>query len=230
MSHIDNELDYLREMSIEMLELVKSQLEKSKTALIDFNIDLAEEIVRTELRVNALELNIDKECENIIALHQPVATDLRFILATLKSVSDIERIGDHADGIAKSIIDRKDPYKLELLKAIRIESMFDFTIEMFDDIITSLTNKDTEIARKVFKKDKELNEHFRSSKKIIGEELTRVPDSGITLLALFSVIAKLERTGDLLTNVGEEIIFYIDAEILKHKKKNKKIRKEINEQ
>jgi phosphate transport system protein len=229
MNHLDTELQYLRELSIEMMELTREQLQKSKLAVIDYNLDMAEEIIRTELRVNALELTIEKECENIIALFQPVATDLRFVLSVFKSVSELERIADHADGISKMLLERSGPFNAETLKLLRIEEIYNVALDMFDNVITSLATQDSDLARKVFKKDKEINKAFRSSTILIGQEIKKPDNEGSDLLMLYSFEAKLERTGDLLTNVAEEIIFYLEAEVLKHRKKNKKILKRMEE-
>lgn len=227
---IDKELENLKELNVEMMLLTKSQLEKARQAIFEFNTDLAEEIIRVELRVNAEELNIEKECENIIALYQPVATDLRFMLAVIKSVSDLERIADHADAIAKMLLDRSEAFDKRTLEVIQLKEMFDKAFEMFDDVIDALTTHNTALARKVFKKDKDLDKIFKVAVKNIGAELSKADGhkKGLDLLSLYSVLAKIERTGDLLTNVGEEIVFYLDAEVLKHKKKNKKIQKFID--
>src|SRR5262245_40311532 len=101
MTHLDIELRQLKAEAIEMYDLVASQLKKSKNALINFDKELAREVNFNERRVNALELKIDKDCENIIALFNPLAVDLRLVLAVLKINSNLERIGDIADGIAR---------------------------------------------------------------------------------------------------------------------------------
>ncbi|HET6991506.1 MAG TPA: PhoU domain-containing protein, partial [Bacteroidia bacterium] len=105
MSHLDNEIHLLKEELIEMQRTVRSQLTKCKNALIHFDTDLAKEVLANEKRVNALELKIDRDCENILALLNPVAVDLRFILAALKINSNMERIGDNAEGIARYVLD-----------------------------------------------------------------------------------------------------------------------------
>lgn len=219
MNHLDSELLYLRDLAIEMMELVRDQFEKSRKALIGFDLDLAEEIVRAENRVNALELNIEKECENIIALFQPVATDLRFVLSILKSVSELERIGDHADGIARFLLDRQKAYEGMLLEESRVSEMYLLTLNMFDDIILSLRNKDSERARRVFKKDKEVNRLFRKAVDFLAQVKSEQHEESRNILILYSTVARLERTGDLLTNIAEEIIFYLEAEVIKHSRK-----------
>ena len=101
MTHLEIELANLKTEVVNMWTMVRSQLAKSKEAVAANDRDLAHEIVQTEKRINALELKIDKDCENIIALFNPVAVDLRFVLANLKINSNLERIGDIAEGIAK---------------------------------------------------------------------------------------------------------------------------------
>src|SRR5689334_81547 len=104
MTHLEEELASLKTEITEMWLMVISQLHKTKEALIQFDKDLAREVVATEKRVNAQELKIDRECENIIALFNPVAVDLRTVLAILKINNNLERSGDIAEGIAKYII------------------------------------------------------------------------------------------------------------------------------
>lgn len=227
-THFEKELDYLKEITIEMMELVKIQLEKAKISLFEQDLDLAEEIIRNEQRVNALELNIDKECENIIALFQPVATDLRFIISVYKSISEIERIGDHADGIAKVIRNKEKKFSQEILNAIQIKNMFDISIEMLVDITTAFDDLNTDIARKIFKKDKELDKTYSAAKKALIDLIGKPDMPGEDILILHSILSKLERTGDLLTNVAELIIFHLDAEVIKHRKKRKKGKSSAN--
>src|SRR5204862_2736721 len=110
------EIKRLKDEAVEMFELVISQLRKSRTALLSFDKDMASEVTFNEKRVNALELKIDKDCENIFALMNPVAIDLRFVLAVLKINSNLERIGDISDGIARYVVESSDPFDETLLK------------------------------------------------------------------------------------------------------------------
>ena len=115
MTHLEIELQSLKSEMIEMFGLVLSQIEKSKESLVRLDKDLAREIMVNEKRVNGFELKIDRDCENIIALFHPVAVDLRFVLACLKINSNLERIGDIAEGIARFILEIKmEPEKNSL--------------------------------------------------------------------------------------------------------------------
>ncbi len=225
MISLDQHREGLNQTGLEMLNLCTKQLEHAREAFFNHDSDLAEEVVHTENRVNALDLKIDRDCERFIALHNPVAGDLRFVLALRKINFDLERIGDHAYGISKYIIEVDTPIQPDLLRKMRIEEMFEVTLSMMEDISDAYNEEDTKIARKVFKKDKILNEINMKSFKIISEEVKKDPDLIDQFLLLFSMIKKLERIGDLATNIAEEIIFYREAEVLKHQKKKKVKRK-----
>tara|TARA_R110000868_G_scaffold205960_3_gene454672 strand:+ start:313 stop:975 length:663 start_codon:yes stop_codon:yes gene_type:complete len=211
--------DILNQSGIDMLSLCKGQLEKAKESFVNHDSDLAEEVVRTETRVNALDLKIEKDCEKFIALYTPVAIDLRFVIALLKINSELERIADHAYSISKYVIDIDTVIPPHLLKAVQFDTMFETVMNMLDHVTEAYENKNVKIARKVFKKDRILDDLNIKSFTVLEEEIKK--DNGIIAesLILFSVVKKLERVGDLIKNIAEDIIFYIDAEVLKHQKK-----------
>ena len=114
MTHLDTELKKLKIDVLEMFGLVLSQLNKSKEALVQFDKDLAREVLVNEKRVNGFELKIDRDCENIIALLNPLAVDLRFVLACMKINSNLERVGDIAEGICQFVLNIKLEVEKEL--------------------------------------------------------------------------------------------------------------------
>lgn len=228
MNHLTYELEYLKDIFIEILNLVKNQFSKSIDALLNYDLDIAEEVIRNEKRVNAFELNIDKQCEYIIALFQPVATELRFVLAVLKSVSELERIGDHAEFISKATSERNKPFSKDLIKLFSIEEMYKLNIQMFDNIISAFLTMNSSLARKVFKIDKEINKLFKQSIKDMNNEIEKHNPYSTEILLFYAINSRLERTGDLLTNIAEEIVFYIDAEVIKHNKKKEMKKSENN--
>lgn len=221
MINLENYKEHLNQAGLEMLKLCKSQITKSKEAFVTHDSDLAEEVIHTENRVNALDLKIDRDCEKFLALYNPVASDLRFVLALRKINFDLERIGDHAYGISKFIIDLDTPIEKNILELLHFDEMFMGAISMLDDICEAYDAEDTKKARKVFKKDKVLDKYNLESFKTIAAEIKKQPENAEQYLVLFSVIKKIERIGDLLTNIAEELIFYREAEILKHKNKKK---------
>ena len=209
----------LNQTGFEMLILCKSQLEKATEALMNNDSDLAEEVMNTEKRDNSLDLKIEKDCERFLALYNPVARDLRFIMVIHKLNAELERIADHAYNISKYVVEEDKKIAPHLLKALEFEKMNETIGSMMDHIIFAYTEKDVKTARKVLKKDKVLDKINIKSFRVIEEEIKK--DSSIIqqALVLFSVVKKLERVGDLIKNIAEEIIFYVDAEVLKHSKK-----------
>lgn len=222
MSHLDVEIKILKSEMIDMFALVKSQLEKSKQALFSLDKDLAREVLVLEKRVNGFELNIDRECENIIALLHPLAIDLRFVLACLKINSNLERIGDISEGICQFVLNIKLAPKEELIKNTRIMEMFDTSISILDDVKIAFETEDTKLARSVFKNDEILDEINLASTQAVGDFILAHPDRINQSLYLLSTIRKLERVGDQCKNISEEIIFYIEAKVLKHKSREQK--------
>jgi phosphate transport system protein len=216
MTHLDVELKRLKEEAFDMFEMVISQLRKANIALVNFDKDLAREVSFNERRINSLELKIDKDCENIFALFNPVAVDLRFVLAVLKINYNLERIGDIADGIARYVVEAKTPFSEEVLTATRLNQMFLAAIDMLEGVQRAFSHEDTKIARAVFQKDDLLDEINNAANTTI-EELIKKDLNNITpALHILSTIRKLERTGDQAKNISEEIIFFIEAKVLKH--------------
>lgn len=218
MNHLEIELKQLNQAMIEMMQLVKKQVEKSKEAYLKMDTELAQEIIYTEKRVNALELSIDRNCENILALFNPLASNLRFVISIFKINSDLERIGDYANGISNYVLLNPKEIKPSLVEAVNLKEMFDITISMTQDIFKAFEKKDTKLARKVYKKDKELNLINQNAPQIISQYVKKEPESIEQALYLFSTIRKLERIGDHIKNIAEELIFHLEAEVIKHKK------------
>jgi len=215
----EQERAQLNQTGLEMLSLCISQIEKATEAFLTHDTDLAEEVINTENRVNALDLKLQNDCEKFLALYNPVAVDLRFVMAVLKINFDLERIGDHAYGISRIIVDQDKKIQPNLFEVLKFDKIYETITSMFDDITTAFESKDASFARKVFKKDKVLDKINANSYAIIEEEIKK--DNGVIdqTLLLFAVIKKYERVGDLIKNIAEEIIFYLEAEVLKHKKK-----------
>lgn len=206
-----------------MMDQVLNQLEKTKTALEESDSNIANEVVSFEKKVNATDLSIVKSCENILALYSPLATDLRFVLAVMNISSQLERIGDHAEGIAEYIIDEEINVKFnkKILETVRFYEMFETALSMVSDAIYGFTKEDTEILKWVFGKDKTLNKINKKVPEIISEMTKKKPEPLKQNLYLFSTMKKLERVGDLAKNIAEETIFYLDAKIIKHKRAKK---------
>ena len=220
MTNLEVELKQLKEDITEMMHLVESQLIKSQQAFAKQDVGLAKEIHQIEGRVDAQDLRIDKACENIIALYTPVASDLRFVLASFKIVAHLERIGDHADKIARFVRKKqiKHTYEQELLDSVRFDEMFKTAIQMVNMAIQAFVEEDSSMARQVFVEDITMNEIYQASSDQLDKYTSDVIPHLDRILYLFSIINKLERIGDLSKNIAEETIFYTDAKTLRHQK------------
>ena len=216
MTHLEDQLHQLRQQLVELWELVIHQVKKTQEALTDFDKDLAREVVVNEKRVNALELKIDRDCENIFALFNPVAVDLRLVLAVLKINNNLERTGDIAEGIAKFIVSAKSPFDPHLLGATRVIIMYEEANAMLQDIMSAFINEDTKLARSIFKRDEVLDDINRDANRVIMDHVRDHPENLEHCLHILSTIRKLERVGDQSKNIAEEIIFYVEAKVLKH--------------
>ena len=217
MKHTEREMLSLKEEISQMWKLVLSQLEKAKQSYMNGDIELAREIISREKRVDAFELKIDSDCENFIALYSPVAVDLRLALSIIKLAITLERIADFAKGIALHVIDDDchnfDPLFIEELQ---IEKMFDTVISMLSDGFVALETENTKISGKILAKDEAVDDIYRSSFAILTTYLQEHPTLIHCGLKTLMLIRKLERIGDHCSNLVEEIVFYVDAKVLKH--------------
>jgi len=219
MINIEEQRVVLSKNGEEMLNLVYKQVQLAYEAFTSFDTDLAEEVILKENRVNALDLRIEKDTDHFIALYSPVATDLRFSLALLKINYNLERIGDQAFDIANHTIDLNQKLVPELVERMQFNLMFETLESMFKDVVTAYTDENLKVARKVFKKDKIINKINEKAFDIVAEDAVKNPELIRQYLMALVVMKKFEKVGDLLKNISESIIYFIDAEILKHKKK-----------
>jgi phosphate transport system protein len=167
--------------------------------------------------INAMELKIDAESESFIATYNPVAIDLRFALSILKINNNLERIGDFAEGIALFVVKNMSAELQQPFKAnLRIEEMFKEVITMFILAKEALNEENAEKAEQVFGIDDLVDEINMNAVKILSNEILANPEKAEELMFLHAVIRRLERIGDRCNNIAEEIVFYLDAKVLKH--------------
>jgi len=223
MKHTEREIQSLKEEISEMWKLVLSQLEKAKQSYLNGDIELAREIASREKRVDAFELKIDSDCENFIALYSPVAVDLRLALSIIKFAITLERIGDFTKGIARHVIE-DDCHKFapQLIEDLQIEKVFDTVISMLSDGFVAFESENTKISGNILAKDLEVDDIYRKSFGILTEYLQENSTHIHCGLKTALLIRKLERIGDHCSNLVEEIVFYVDAKVLKHSGKKKK--------
>ena len=216
MTPLENEINALKKELISMWILVQSQLNKAKDAMVKFDKDLAREVLIKEKRVNSFELKIDRDCENIFALHCPVAIDLRFLLAALKINTNLERIGDIAASISQYVVESSVNFDMEAMEKTSLVRMYDEAVNILMDTRTAFEKEDTMLARSIFKRDDVLDAINDNAPNTIADVIKAKGANISEALYILSVIRKLERVGDQSKNIAEEIIFYVEAKILKH--------------
>jgi phosphate transport system protein len=228
MTHLDTEIKTLKSSVLSMWLLVISQLEKAEKAIFTMDKDLAKEVKINEKRVDAYELKLDMDCENILALFNPVAVDLRFVLAVLKVNYNLERVGDYAHSIAGCTDDFSKNFDKKLLKEAKISEMFAISFTMLNDALQAFENEDPKLVRSVFQLDDELDKLTTNAEDTICEWIKKNNDQVRDSLYVVSIIRKLERVGDQAKNIATEIIFHTEAKMLRHTKK-KHILKELDQ-
>jgi phosphate transport system protein len=216
MEHIETKLNQLKENLLDIANIVKIQFQKSKSVVVHNDQELATEVIENDRRINIYELQIDQDCKNILALYNPVAIDLRFILSSLKISLYLERIGNYVVEICATQKEINRGINPELLDFFELNEMFDKAVKMINNILEALENKDTKVAGKTFKKDSFLNRIDQKAIKRAVKWLKKSPDDAWTVLHLLDIIRKIENIGDLSKNISEEIIFHLDAKILKN--------------
>jgi phosphate transport system protein len=222
MNHLETELSKLKLELFEMWDLVLSQVKAAHQAIVDFDKEVAAEILFKEKMIDVYELRLDRDCEYIIALYNPVASDLRLTLAVLKINTNLERIADFAKGIAKyvskSAADKINP---ELLEATSLGDLLQNVYTMLSDAKKAFEIENSRKAMSIFAKDDFLDDMQKRSTIIIADYMRMHPDEFDESLNVHSIIRKIERMGDHTSNIAEEIVFYLEAKVLKHSGKNK---------
>lgn len=217
MKQTEKEIFILKEKVKLMWKLVISQVENAQKALLNNDRELASAIVRTEADVNTIELKIDAYCENFIALYGPVAIDLRLALSLIKISGELERIGDFAEGIARFVLKKEcDNMPPKLLEELKIERMFEVLKGMLLDGFVAFETEQTKASERIISRDDKVDEIYHNMFKIVGEYIKNYPEAGLCLLKTVMLVRKLERMGDHNNNIIEEIVFFVEAKVLKH--------------
>ncbi|NVO21043.1 MAG: phosphate signaling complex protein PhoU [Bacteroidetes bacterium] len=221
MSHLETNLSQLKDDLVQMWNLVGSQMEKARLSMINNDKDLAREVRANEKMVDAFELKIDMDCENIIMLQNPVAIDLRFLLSVLKVNYNLERIGDYANSIAKSVEASDKDWPVSYIDSIHVPEMFFLAQSMIQQSLNAFETGDRKQIKGLFSFDQKLDKINNECLGVITSLIRENIDDTALLLDTFSIIRKLERAGDHIKNIAEELIFYFDAIIVKHSKLKK---------
>jgi phosphate transport system protein len=209
----NSELENVRNQIMQMGGLIEQQLKDVLTALADNDIKLAEEVVAKDKYVNEFEFNVDQECARIIAKRQPTASDLRLILATMKSISELERIGDSVASIGKMLIENKDR---ELPSLTGLEHMGELVLKMLHDTLDSFTRMDLKSAIMLYNEDKKVNRQYESMVRELMTFMMEDPRSIPFILKVLASARAIERIGDRCQNLCEQVIYLVKGVDVRH--------------
>ncbi|HTO16866.1 MAG TPA: phosphate signaling complex protein PhoU [Edaphocola sp.] len=213
----EQEILHLKEEIKEMWRTIISQLENAKKSFLFNDIPLAMEVNKKETHVNNLELKIDKNCENFIALFNPVAIDLRMALSIMKISVTLERIGDYTNSIARHVLNEQCiEFNKKAIEHLDIERLFDAVINMILDSYVAFDNENVKNAKKILLKDKEVNKIYQQSIIKLTNFVKQNQEDANCVLMMMVLMRNMERIGDHCKNIVEEIVFYLDAKVLKH--------------
>ena len=214
MIRLEEEISKLKKMLFEMATSVEEMIAKSIKALKDRNMIMAEEVIKSDAKINEMEIDIDNQCIRILALYHPEAEDLRTVSMIMKINNDLERIGDHAVNIAEKTIYLADKPPVNPL--IDIPRMADKAIQMLQESLDAFVNKDAELAIEVCKRDDEVDS---LEPQIVRELVTYMIGDPQTIdrsLNLILIAREIERVADLATNIAEDTYYIVSGKSLKH--------------
>ncbi|VGO11658.1 Phosphate-specific transport system accessory protein PhoU [Pontiella desulfatans] len=213
--HLEKELERLKKMIYSLSARVDESLELAVKSIQENNIELAQKVIADDKLVDNLEIEVEEECLKALALYQPVAIDLRFIIAVMKMNNDLERIGDLAADIAKNGIKISKLPKPKI--PLDLHQMTYLVKTIVRKSLDSLINIDPYLAREVIKDDDEINDMKSEMKNEIVEALQREPEHAESLITLLAITHRLERIGDHACNIAEDVIYMVEADIVRHK-------------
>lgn len=212
--HLIRSLDHLKKEILLLGGMVEEATEKAILALTDRREDLAEEVLQGDRAIDDKEVHFEEECLKVLALHQPVAADLRYVVAVMKVNNDLERVGDLAQNIAERALSLAGQEPTSVPRGIT--DMAVNVRQMLRDSLNSVVELDVSLARKVSRADEEIDEAHKRLFKTIEERIRREPDHIEIHIQLLSVSRYLERIADLATNIAEDVVFMVEGQVVRH--------------
>lgn len=209
-------LENIKKDLIFLANKVEHNIRQAVKALEAQDVKLADQVASLDTEVDMMEVRIEDQILTLLALQQPVAIDLRFIVGGLKMNNDLERIGDHAVNIAATVPRMADKPVMDIIS--KIHEMNELSCKMLHDVVSAFIHQDAELARVVCAMDNEVDDFYEN----IVEEILKIIKEDVTKLeqgyALIRVARFLERVGDLATNIAEDVVFMKEAKIIRHNK------------
>lgn len=213
--HLQREVDKLKKQLLLLSSLVEDIFQKAVLALESGDADLARSLPAMDDKVDEFEVELEEDCLKVLALHQPVATDLRLIICVLKVNQSLERIGDMTTKIAR--VAEKFSAHTAIIQKYPFATMADKTKTALKKSLDAFVNMQADVARDVCLHDAEINELQRDINEQLKRDIKEMPDNLELLLGLYEVARNLERIADHARSISEDVIYLVDADIVRHK-------------
>jgi phosphate transport system protein len=207
------ELNYLHQEVLKLAEVVEQRVFDSVKSIQRWDATLARKVMDGDNEIDLMELDVEEECLKILALHQPVAQDLRYIVAVLKINNDLERIGDLAANIAAKALVLME-YERDAF--IDLSGMCSKVQWMLKQSLDAMVQQNSALARQVLSADKEIDAAHQQNFERIVEEVETHPHKVRACMSLLGVSKHLERIADHATNIAEDVVYTIEGEVLRH--------------
>ncbi|MGX7173637.1 phosphate signaling complex protein PhoU [Enterococcus ratti] len=211
-TQFEEELLNLHNQFYEMGMMVSSAVHKSVRAYIKHDKTLAQEVIENDIKINDMETRLEKKSFEMIALQQPVTTDLRMIITVMKASSDLERMADHAVSVAKSTIRVKGQTRIPEIEK-EISDMSDYVKKMVDNVLVAYVKTDEKDARTIANMDQRVNDYFNRIYNATIKNMQSDPETVISGTDYLNVASYLERIGDYVTNICEWIVYLATGKI-----------------
>ena len=212
--HLDDELSSLRDRVLLLGGEAEQALERAMYSLRERDTVVAKQVLKNDDQIDHLEVEIDRQCIDIIALRQPAARDLRFVISVAKMAPVLERIADHACNIARAAIDLNN--EPELKPVLDLSRMADHALEMLRNSLDAFTSSDAIKAREIIKSDTEINDLYNHTFHRLIELMVTEPATATRDARLLFVAKHLERIGDYVTDICELTVYMAEAQFIKH--------------
>ena len=212
--HLKHDLEKLEKSLLLLAGQVEEAFLRAVTSLMERRIDLAERVIDGDREIDQREVEIEEDCLKLLALHQPVASDLRFVTAVLKIDNDLERIGDLATNLAERAIAFQTLATISIPP--RMHEMADAVARMLRRSIDAFVRGDAEMAREICAEDDYVDELNRRIIRDILEQIHEDPGSLEPRIHLFSMSKTIERVADHATNIAEDVVYLVDGDIIRH--------------
>jgi phosphate transport system protein len=213
--HIERQIASLKERILRVGTLVEEAISKSITALINRDTALAQRVMANDEEIDRMEVEVEEECLKILALYQPVAADLRLVVAVLKINNDLERMGDLAKNIAKRVAQLAVGKPYELPPEIRVMAMQ--AQDMVKQCLDAVVNGDPTLARQVREEDDAVDAARQKIQRRVMQGIKDDPDNVESLLRINSVSKHIERIADMATNIAEDVVYMVEGDIVRHR-------------